>query len=540
MAGAKWHDTGARILANVRSSWYTSSMVAALVDTLPPWVEEPPADVDQALVEELLGVLAGIDRLQLEAVRLARSVLQWGAAEKASGLSAQRLIELAAGWTGGDARMLLGAAEQLRRLPATTDAFEQGRLSWGQVRVVVAAARRLDASSAVVLDGVVEGSARRGGEPSEVISAVDACVARLRPELDRDRARAAVEESYLSVQECLDGSVRGGYALDPETGAVFLEALDAASDPLHTSNQPDTDHHDADGGDTDLAEDGAAGAGGDGDAAESPEAVGAVARPSRAQQRAEGLARLARFFLGGGKAQRSRPWVHVAVQDDGQGIVTSVLLARLFGGRIRIAQPTMERLACDAAITPYAFHGSTPLAVGSSTDVIPARLRAGVVLRDGGCRFPGCTAPPQWVDVHHLRWRSRGGATSEDNLTSRECNLLRDRATSDPNRADVAVGSGGRSQRGTMVAWQPALVTRSSACPSMRGWRWLTRSGRASAKTLTHFRPASGPGPRCNVVSISIETTPIRRRISTSSWLGFERRIHATGSGHSRGPGRPH
>ncbi len=59
---------------------------------------------------------------------------------------------------------------------------------------------------------------------------------------------------------------------------------------------------------------------------------------------------------------------------------------------------------------------SLPLDVGTSTDTIPAHLRRAVILRDQHCAAPGCTAPPSSCHVHHIRPRSKGGATSLTNL----------------------------------------------------------------------------------------------------------------------------
>lgn len=36
-------------------------------------------------------------------------------------------------------------------------------------------------------------------------------------------------------------------------------------------------------------------------------------------------------------------------------------------------------------------------------------------LRDGGCTYPGCTAPPSWADAHHLVHWADGGRTDLDN-----------------------------------------------------------------------------------------------------------------------------
>ena len=37
-------------------------------------------------------------------------------------------------------------------------------------------------------------------------------------------------------------------------------------------------------------------------------------------------------------------------------------------------------------------------------------------MRDQGCRFPGCDAPAEWIDAHHLQHWSTGGTTALTNL----------------------------------------------------------------------------------------------------------------------------
>ena len=40
------------------------------------------------------------------------------------------------------------------------------------------------------------------------------------------------------------------------------------------------------------------------------------------------------------------------------------------------------------------------------------------MVRDGGCVFPGCDAPPSWVDLHHVIHWGDDGLTVLENLAS--------------------------------------------------------------------------------------------------------------------------
>src|SRR5690606_29106376 len=96
---------------------------------------------------------------------------------------------------------------------------------------------------------------------------------------------------------------------------------------------------------------------------------------------------------------------------------TSRVVWRAAGGRGRITQVTAARLACDANLIPVLVNGEfVPMAIGHAHSPIPEGLRRAVIASDQGCRFPGCDAPAQWTDAHHVIWRSKGGPTQLDNL----------------------------------------------------------------------------------------------------------------------------
>jgi hypothetical protein len=76
----------------------------------------------------------------------------------------------------------------------------------------------------------------------------------------------------------------------------------------------------------------------------------------------------------------------------------------------------VRRLAEDARIQRVLTAGNEILNLGrSSRFATDAQWRA-LVLRDGGCRMPGCRAPAAWCDVDHLEAWDLGGLTDLDNL----------------------------------------------------------------------------------------------------------------------------
>jgi hypothetical protein len=50
-----------------------------------------------------------------------------------------------------------------------------------------------------------------------------------------------------------------------------------------------------------------------------------------------------------------------------------------------------------------------PLDVARTTRTLPTAIRCAVILRDGGCAFPGCSVPARWCDIHHIiHWDDNG------------------------------------------------------------------------------------------------------------------------------------
>jgi hypothetical protein len=82
-----------------------------------------------------------------------------------------------------------------------------------------------------------------------------------------------------------------------------------------------------------------------------------------------------------------------------------------------ITPETARRLACDAGVSRIITMGaSEPLDVGRKSPVVPAGMRRALVLRDGGCSFPGCGRPQTWCDAHHVTHWADGGETALGNL----------------------------------------------------------------------------------------------------------------------------
>lgn len=54
------------------------------------------------------------------------------------------------------------------------------------------------------------------------------------------------------------------------------------------------------------------------------------------------------------------------------------------------------------------------LSLGRAVRLFTASQRRAMLARDGGCVIPGCTAPPGWLEAHHVHPWAQGGPTDVD------------------------------------------------------------------------------------------------------------------------------
>jgi hypothetical protein len=197
-----------------------------------------------------------------------------------------------------------------------------------------------------------------------------------------DRAEvAARRKRVLTITDDGHGSHRVFGRLDTESAAVLKAAIDPLCKPIPSS---------IDQGEPD------------------PRTAG--------QRRADALIDVCRLALKTDTLPDSggmRPQLNVTTRFD-------VLSKELSTGTLDIGgelSPTaVRRLACDALILP-AVLGSRGevLDLGRERGLFTGAVRRAIILRDGGCAFPGCDRPPRWCDVHHWVSWEHGGETCECN-----------------------------------------------------------------------------------------------------------------------------
>jgi 5-methylcytosine-specific restriction endonuclease McrA len=178
-----------------------------------------------------------------------------------------------------------------------------------------------------------------------------------------------------------DGMVTVRGRLEPEAGALLVQALTAARETLYQK-------------------------------------VGVSAETSTmAQRKADALALLAETALHhgigpGAPGERYQVVVHVdapALADPdqpGQSVLED--------GE-HVSAETSRRLACDASrvVMQHARDGRV-VEVATRTRTIPPALRRALHHRDSGCRFPGCGV--RFGQGHHIHHWAQGGPTTLSNL----------------------------------------------------------------------------------------------------------------------------
>ena len=300
------------------------------------------------------------------------------------------------------ARERVRVARALGGLPRLAQALARGELSYSKVRALTRIATPETEESLLEVG--------RAGTAEHVERIVRGWRWVDRAEEVRDTEQRHRGRS-LHVYQDDDGMVIVRGRLEPEVGALFMQALAAARETLraeYDSVHMSTKNVSAEaptGMDTWT---------GNGVARVQTETVFTPPPPFEHQQ-ADALALLAENALHhgmnpGAPAEHFQVVVHVdaPVLTNGPGQAT-------IEDGARVSAETAQRLACDTSrvIMRHDAHGRVT-EVGARTRTIPPGLRRALQHRDGGCRFPGCGV--RFGQGHHIRHWAHGGPTTLSNL----------------------------------------------------------------------------------------------------------------------------
>jgi len=283
----------------------------------------------------------------------------------------------------GAARERVRVARALGTLPLLAQALACGELSYAKVRALT---RVATPETEARLLGVA-----RAGTAAHVERIVRGWRRVDRLAEARETARRHAGRA-LHVHQDEDGMVVLRGRLEPEVGALLIQALAAAREALYQRTHAS-----------------------DGDAAGSGDV--SAETPTMAQRQADALALIAETALHeglgpGAPGERYQVVVHVHAQalaepeQPGQSVMED---------GTRVSAETSRRLACDASrVVMRHDDAGRLLEVGARTRTIPPALRRALHHRDRGCRFPGCGV--RFGQGYHLRHWAHGGPTTLSNL----------------------------------------------------------------------------------------------------------------------------
>lgn len=84
-----------------------------------------------------------------------------------------------------------------------------------------------------------------------------------------------------------------------------------------------------------------------------------------------------------------------------------------------VSAASIHVLACDAGVKPLVLGANgEALWLGRTQRLFSKAQRLALTVRDGGCVWNGCHAPPGWCHAHHVLEYAAGGKADRDNGTS--------------------------------------------------------------------------------------------------------------------------
>ncbi|MGO1972281.1 MAG: DUF222 domain-containing protein [Propionibacteriaceae bacterium] len=367
--------------------------IAAIVDRMVS-VEDWQVSDDQVLAEmDALGVLG----------------------ERIAGLRLRRTHEVetrnlcpARGWTTADhlmtsdrtplkaARAYVYFSRHLNQFQVIGDAVCNGTVTTDQAQAMVHGLKHLPAEiTDEQVVSVQESLIAEADElhPNDLRLLANRAVAILFPDVEEDRLgkllereeRRARRDRYLTLGRTPSGSVTFKGQLSPVDGEKFISLITAYAQQLKNQHAQAEDRLDP------LAE-----------------------TPTTAQLQADALVAMFEHLFAEQAAPTSggdRPRVSILLPL--ANLMNGTNGATLLNSGEPISPEAARHLACDADLIPVVLDTSgVVLDVGRTRRLFTRGIRHGLEVRDQGCVFPRCEAPPQQCEAHHLTPWHLGGETA--------------------------------------------------------------------------------------------------------------------------------
>src|SRR5947207_2900589 len=311
----------------------------------------------------------GIDPLEAVFAEGVRKLDKSGEYHADGALSVVDWLRSSCKLSGGAAAERVGIARQLEKLPQTEAAFASGALGDQHVVVMARAAEHVGAT-AVRKEEASLLQAAQTMDPGRFTGVAKNFEHRVDAAGALAEANRAYQRRYFHIGEPQDGLVRLDGVLDTEGGATLRTALQAFMKPIK----------------------------------DDPRSYG--------QRCADAVVELARQSSGAGGGKRDgagpRPQLIIRASLDTLAGTRGAPAGELEGGG-PVPAETVQRYACDSAISRITGRGELDHELSHAVRTIPAPIRGALETRDRHCVFNGCGRPLNWCDGHHLVWWTKGG-----------------------------------------------------------------------------------------------------------------------------------
>jgi hypothetical protein len=354
---------------------------------------------------DIIEMSLAIDRLQADRLRRLHRFHGGRGADSEGGGTTVSWLRRSCAMTAKAAAYAVHLARTLGEMPAMLDSARAGRASFTNVAMVGQLARAVGVEQVQGYEAILLPAAETL-DPRRMRIATETTRLTIDPDGVLADANHAHEQRWLECDETYGGVfvVRGQF--DAEAGALLKTAIDALS---HGMTRGET-------------------------RAVSSRRADALVEMAVTQLRCgdhrdvNGQRPHLTLTVSADTLRRDAPGTNV--ESDNTVRVVAVPRAAELGGVGPIHPEIARRIACDAVRTVVTVAptpndsswmlgtSAVPLSVGRATRTIPASIRTALVVRDEGCRFPGCDRPPAWTDGHHIIHWADGGPTELDNLVS--------------------------------------------------------------------------------------------------------------------------
>ena len=325
------------------------------------------------LGEVLIGIReVGIDPLEAIFAAGVRRFDRSGEYAADGALSITAWLKWKCNLSGGAASERVEIGKQLEQLPRTEAAFARGELGYQHVAVIAHTAEHVGAAAVRQEEGNLLKAAQTM-DPGQFTTIAKNFEHRVDAAAALAEANRAYERRYLHIGEPNNGLVRLDGLLDAEGGATVRAALAPLMKPIKDDER------------------------------------------THGQRSADALVELCR--QGSSKRDSSGPRAQLIIRAslDTLAGLPGAPAGELEGGGTVPAE-TVQRYACDSAISRITGRTELEQELNHATRTLPASTRRALEARDRRCVWPGCGRLSTWCDGHHLTWWTNGGQTTLGNL----------------------------------------------------------------------------------------------------------------------------